>query len=296
VVRDVHHQLTREWHPDRRVHSFAWLTGVIERLQVKVDALREAQPPEALPPEPESHSILLAPALPEQQLELPRASADNGSCMGINVTEQELARIPQAMAWYQEQHLVARMHALGYECKRPDVKIRREDEAAFMAVLALASTKVKTEGPAAYWLSHEFLRWIWTKACQRGYIKRPWNNSRASALGITARALGYCHIEDLTYKFDPDGLEKGKAMNWRLLDEFNFFLLGREREKGGIDSTGGLRVPSGLSDGFRPVRLPWGRDEWPDPPDYRLQEAQLDGVLVSARAFNDYDGPEAQMV
>ena len=78
------------------VKSFAWLTGVVEKLEAKVQPAPEPKPAPAPKAAPE----------PEDK---PRR-VRSGSCLGIPVTEDELARLPDAVKWYKNQGLTSRLY------------------------------------------------------------------------------------------------------------------------------------------------------------------------------------------
>jgi hypothetical protein len=44
--------------------------------------------------------------------------------------------------------------------------------------------------------------------------------------------LAHCEVESTLYWYDPDGLDRGQCMCWRLLPEFNFFGESSKKEEG----------------------------------------------------------------
>ena len=245
------------------VKDFAWLTGLVERLEKRAANAKPAAAKERKRPKVGSHT-------------------------GTTVAPEELAEAAEALPLFRPMSYY--LMTMRTDCRGKEHGLRALDFAIALAVLSVA-TKHK-RGPE---LPQKFIKLLWQQMFKDELVGRQWNDSRWAVIWRTLADCGFIEVKDDTYWFYADGSAKGKAMEWSLRPEFSFYNLRQQRqtqeeEKRGVIAVGTFTPPPYVPGLYRPTRLPAPGEEvfWrppgPLPPDY---EAVLDSVMGTACAWGD---------
>jgi hypothetical protein len=116
-----------------------------------------------------------------------------GSCLGIAVREEDLARLPEALKAYRS--ISYHCYARRVDCRRQDIKLTALDFAAALAIMSLAKIHAKEDGS----LPQKYCKRIWQKAYEQGLLPRQFNDSRWAVIWRTGADCGYLDVIDATY-------------------------------------------------------------------------------------------------
>jgi hypothetical protein len=143
------------------------------------------------------------------------------------LSQEEVEAIPsfvkslKSVSWY--------CHGRKVDPGRGDVKLVPLDFAYAFVVLSLARKhRVKKFGEQ---MPTTFVQSIWTHLYQMGVFTRAFDCSRWAAIRNTLADCGLLFVVSNRYWFDPRGETRGKAMEFRLVDEYDVLLAQEEGER-----------------------------------------------------------------
>jgi hypothetical protein len=148
-----------------------------------------------------------------------------GSCDSFTLSPEEVASIPRfvkmlkSLSWY--------CHSRKVDPKRDDVKLVALDFAYAFVVLSLARKHRKRKFGEQ--MPTNFIQAIWNHLYGEGIFTRAFDASRWAAIRNTLADCGFLLFVSNRYWFDRRGEKRGKAMEWRLLDEYDVLLAREER-------------------------------------------------------------------
>jgi hypothetical protein len=151
-----------------------------------------------------------------------------GSCDPFTPSEEEVEAIPRfvkslkSRSWHCYNRRV--------EPKREGVKLVALDFSYAFIVLSLARRHRKERFGEQ--MPTNFVQAIWNHLYQAGLFTRAFDASRWAAIRNTLADCGFLLFVSNRYWFDRSGETRGKAMEWRLLDEYDLFLAWGERVEG----------------------------------------------------------------
>ena len=145
-------------------------------------------------------------------------SATCGSISGRNISDDEIARVPEYERLYE---------ALGLELRHTRYLVTANDFAAFCVLTRF----FKTNGNADRTLPVRRVAAFWNELHSCGQADRPFNFRRYKAIQDYLSLNGHVLWEDHRYQ-RPEGEQKGVACKWRITDHF-FGLLDLAGGQGG---------------------------------------------------------------
>jgi len=150
-----------------------------------------------------------------------------GSCDSFTLSQKEIDSIPgfvkslKSRSWY--------CHSRKIDPKRQDVKLVPLDFSYAFVVLSLARKHRKQKFGEQ--MPTNFIQAIWNHLYEKGIFTRAFDCSRWAAIRNTLADCGFLLFVNNLYWFDRRGEKRGKAMEWRLLDEYDVFYTQEEREE-----------------------------------------------------------------
>lgn len=156
-----------------------------------------------------------------------KSKVKTGSCDSFNLSQDDIDSIPKfvkilkSRSWYCDNRKV--------DLKRKDVKLVSLDFAYGFVVLSLARKYRKAKFGEQ--MPTKFIQIIWNHLYEAGIFSRAFDSSRWAGIRDTLADCGFLLFVSNRYWFDGRGEKRGKAMEWRLLDEFDVCVTQKAQEQ-----------------------------------------------------------------